>query len=78
MVLPRVLLQVGGIWAGSISFGMGRKLVSAKWGETTWAVRMFPVGGYVHLLGEGDREVPASRRGESFAVRPPWQPFHSA
>ena len=69
-----VIARLLGIGVLSISFGMGRKLVSATWSGTEWSIRLFPVGGYVHLLGERDGDsVPASSRRASFAERPPWQ-----
>ncbi|HEY5921671.1 MAG TPA: RIP metalloprotease RseP [Kofleriaceae bacterium] len=62
------------------SFGYGRPLVRAKIGETEYQVAVFPLGGYVRILGIED-ELPAkegltetrSSRGRSFASRPLWQ-----
>lgn len=55
------------------SFGYGRPLVRAKIGETEYQVAVFPLGGYVRILGiEG--ESPAKEdAGRSFASRPLWQ-----
>lgn len=55
------------------SFGYGRPLVRAKLGETEYQVAVFPLGGYVRILGiEG--ESPAKEdAGRSFASRPLWQ-----
>ena len=70
MLVARLL----GIGVLSISFGLGRPIARTVLNGTEWSIRMFPVGGYVRLLGEdGDDDTPASRRGESFANRPPWQ-----
>jgi regulator of sigma E protease len=55
------------------SFGYGRPLVRAKIGETEYQVAVFPLGGYVRILGiEGDSPTKADA-GRSFASRPLWQ-----
>ena len=55
------------------SFGYGRPLVRAKLGETEYQVAMFPLGGYVRILGiEGEAATPADTR-RSYASRPLWQ-----
>jgi regulator of sigma E protease len=55
------------------SFGYGRPLVRAKIGETEYQVAVFPLGGYVRILGiEGEQEGKADA-GRSFASRPLWQ-----
>lgn len=37
------------------SIGFGNKLVSKKKGETTYSIRMVPLGGFVSMLGEEER-----------------------
>jgi regulator of sigma E protease len=55
------------------SFGYGRPIVRARLGETEYQVAVFPLGGYVRILGiEGDASEPAAA-GRSFASRPMWQ-----
>lgn len=55
------------------SFGYGRPLVRAKIGETEYQVAVFPLGGYVRILGiEGESPAKADA-GRSFASRPLWQ-----
>ena len=55
------------------SFGYGRPLVRAKIGETEYQVAVFPLGGYVRILGiEGETTAKADA-GRSFASRPLWQ-----
>jgi len=47
-----------GILCHEFSFGMGPKLWSTKKGETTYAIRAIPFGGYVSMAGEEvDAEV---------------------
>jgi regulator of sigma E protease len=55
------------------SIGYGRPLVRVKLRETEYQLAIFPIGGYVRILGiEGEAE---SRHdiGRSFASRPLWQ-----
>jgi regulator of sigma E protease len=55
------------------SFGYGRPLVRATLGETEYQVAIFPLGGYVRILGiEGETTAKADA-GRSFAARPLWQ-----
>jgi regulator of sigma E protease len=36
------------------SVGFGPKLISKKYGETLYCIRMIPLGGFVKILGDGD------------------------
>ena len=55
------------------SLGYGRPLVRMKLRETEYQIGMFPLGGYVRILGiEGDT-LPKADAGRSFASRPLWQ-----
>src|SRR5580692_1059499 len=55
------------------SLGYGRPLVRVKLRETEYQVAVFPIGGYVRILGiEGEAGNPADA-GRSFASRPLWQ-----
>ncbi len=55
------------------SIGYGRPLVRVKLRETEYQISVFPIGGYVRILGiEGDTENRADA-GRSFASRPLWQ-----
>lgn len=50
------------------SLGMGPALFSFYWGETQFTLGLFPIGGFVKLLGEGpDAEVPAGQEERSFS-----------
>ena len=54
------------------SFGYGRPLVRVTLGETEYQLAIFPIGGYVRILGiEG--ETSRADAGRSFASRPMWQ-----
>ncbi len=57
------------------SLGYGRPLVRVKLGETEYQIGVFPIGGYVRIMGiEGEGESVDKRdAGRSFASRPLWQ-----
>lgn len=57
------------------SLGYGRPLVRLKLRETEYQIAVFPIGGYVRLLGiEGESgAVNKADAGRSFASRPLWQ-----
>lgn len=51
------------------SLGMGPDLFKRKKGDTLYAVRLFPIGGYVAMEGEDD----ASEDDRAFNKKPVWQ-----
>ena len=51
------------------SLGMGPALFKRKKGDTLYAVRLFPIGGYVAMEGEDD----ASEDERAFNKKPVWQ-----
>src|SRR3989338_2106921 len=55
-------------------FGLGfpPKIVSKKFGETTYSLNVLPFGGFVKIHGE-DGSEPNSDRERSFVNRPIWQ-----
>src|SRR3954470_21313148 len=56
------------------SLGYGRPLVRVKLRETEYQIAVFPIGGYVRLLGiEGAGGTNKADAGRSFASRPLWQ-----
>lgn len=55
------------------SFGYGRPLVRAKIGETEYQIAVFPLGGYVRILGIEGESPEKGDAGRSFASRPIWQ-----
>ena len=50
----------------SIGFGPALPGCSFKWGETTYKLALFPLGGYVKMVGEGDAEEEAEDNPRSF------------
>jgi regulator of sigma E protease len=55
------------------SFGYGRPLVRATLGETEYQIAVFPLGGYVRILGIEREQTAKADAGRSFASRPMWQ-----
>ena len=42
------------VYCEEFSFGMGPRLFHKKYKETTYSIRLFPIGGYVAMAGEPD------------------------
>ena len=66
-----------GVYVYEFSIGMGPKIISklGKKKETTYSIRLFPIGGFVQLAGEGleeDKKLPKDRLLQS---KPAWQRF---
>lgn len=53
------------------SLGMGPKLLKKRKGETTYALRLFPIGGFVSMEGEDED----SDNPRAFNNKPAWQRF---
>jgi len=48
--------KYAGVKVLKFSLGFGPKLIGRKWGETEYLISIFPLGGYVKLLGESETE----------------------
>lgn len=61
----------------TFSLGFGPALASFKRSKTRYQIAVFPLGGFVSLVGESpDAEMPEGfTPAESFALRPAWQRF---
>lgn len=46
-----------GVYCSEFSMGMGPSLWHYKKGETTYHIRLLPIGGYVSMAGEADQEM---------------------
>ncbi len=64
-----VAAKASGITVEEFSFGFGPKLWGRKKGDTEYMIRLFPIGGYVKILGE---ETRIKQRG-SFSEKPFWR-----
>lgn len=70
-----LLARLFGIGVRSFSIGFGPKLIAKTIGNTEYRLSVFPLGGYVALVGEEETaELPEGfTPKESFALRPAWQ-----
>ena len=63
-----IFSKLFGVYVYEYSIGMGKKIFSfkPKNSETEYCIRLFPIGGFVRLVGEegedGDTEVPQDRK----------------
>lgn len=67
--------KLAGVWCHEYSIGFGPVIYSKQYGETTYALKPIPFGGYVRMAGEDvseedaqDEEVPEERK---FYSQPP-------
>ncbi|MEG0750687.1 MAG: RIP metalloprotease RseP [Oscillospiraceae bacterium] len=49
-----ICAKLSGIKVNEFAMGMGPKLLSKQFGETTYSLRAFPIGGFVMMEGEDD------------------------
>lgn len=64
-----VTAKMSGVHIHEFSLGMGPAIFKKQKGETLYALRAFPIGGYVKMEGEdGESEDP-----RSFSRKKPWQ-----
>jgi regulator of sigma E protease len=61
-----------GIGVTEFAIGFGPRLFGWQAGETTYSLRIFPLGGFVRLVGENPEE---SALAGSFQSKPVWQRF---
>lgn len=51
-----IAARIVGVKVETFSFGMGKRIVGKKIGDTDFRISLFPIGGYVKLSGEDDFE----------------------
>ncbi len=67
-----------GVRVETFSIGFGKKLFTFKRGDTTYAVSLIPLGGYVKMYGDNPftrDEVPEAERNQAYNHKPVWQRF---
>jgi regulator of sigma E protease len=63
-----------GVRVEVFSLGFGKKIFKFKRGDTTYAISLIPLGGYVKMFGDDpSKEVTGSDRKVSFLHKPVWQ-----
>ena len=71
-----VVARLFGVRVLRFSLGFGPKLIGFTWGPTEYRISLFPLGGYIRLLGEDAGEpVPEHERGQALCHKPLWQRF---
>ncbi len=60
-----------GVYVEEFAVGMGPKLVSKKFGETLYSIRLFPIGGFCKMYGEDE----SIRDPRAFNSQKPFQRF---
>ncbi len=73
-----IFAKLFNVYAPSFSIGFGPRLLQFKWGETTYALSLIPLGGYVELagseeMGQGEQTHAKDISERSFASKPYWQ-----
>ena len=61
--------RAAGVKVTDFGIGFPPRLFAIKRGETTYAINLLPLGGYVKLAGEEDPRLPGSLAGKSIPVR---------
>jgi regulator of sigma E protease len=67
------MAKLVGIRVEVFSFGYGKRLFGIKKGATDYRVSVFPMGGYVKLLGEGMFERDRPIEADDMMAKPRWQ-----
>ena len=72
-----LIAKACGIRVLKFSLGFGPCLIGKKIGETEYLVSIFPLGGYVKMLGENpdERELSQEQQAASFSHKTVWQRF---
>ena len=63
-----------GVKVHVFSIGFGKKLFAKEWMGTTWQFALIPLGGYVQMKGQDDRNPSLKEEGDdSYNTKMPWQ-----
>jgi len=49
-----IAARIVGVRVETFSFGMGKRIIGRKFGDTDFRISILPIGGYVKLSGEDD------------------------
>ena len=63
-----------GVKVHVFSIGFGKRIFSKQWMGTTWQIALIPLGGYVQMKGQDDRNPNLKEDGnDSYNTKKPWQ-----
>ncbi len=70
-----LVAKLSGVSVLKFSLGFGKKIVGWKIGETEYMISVFPLGGYVKMLGEDEEttELTPEEKKHSFTEQPVWK-----
>ena len=70
-----IVAKLSGVSVLKFSLGFGKKIVGWKIGETEYMVSVFPLGGYVKMLGEDEetKELSPEEKKRAFMEQPVWK-----
>ena len=68
-----LVAKLVGVGATDFALGMGPEIFGFQWGETRCKLCLFPIGGYVNLVGEEDEDVPEELQHKSLRSKSTWQ-----
>jgi len=69
-----IVARLCGVRVETFSIGFGPKLFKKKWGDTTYALSIIPLGGYVKMYGDGtEDEIPESEKAAAFNHQSVWE-----
>lgn len=66
-----IAAKLMGVRVNEFAVGFGPKLFKKKWGETTYAVNLIPLGGYCAMEGEDEKSEDTG----AFCNKKPWRRF---
>ena len=52
-----IAAKASGVYVIEFALGMGPKIISKKWGETVYSLRLFPIGGFCSMEGEDECDL---------------------
>ncbi|OGO88290.1 MAG: RIP metalloprotease RseP [Clostridiales bacterium GWE2_32_10] len=64
-----IVARMNGVTVNEFAIGMGPKLVSKKYGDTLYSLRILPLGGFCNMLGEEE----SSKDNNAFCNKSVWQ-----
>ena len=71
-----IIAKLFGVRVEVFSLGFGKKILSRKIGETEYCLSIFPLGGYVKLMGDDPyRGIPADEAHRAFATQKLYKRF---
>ncbi|MBP7769768.1 MAG: RIP metalloprotease RseP [Aliarcobacter sp.] len=63
-----------GVKVHVFSIGFGKRVFSKQWRGTTWQIALIPLGGYVQMKGQDDRNPNLQEDGnDSYNTKKPWE-----